>query len=919
MNGINVGSVFFDLGLNNRGFRRGIQNEANYAEGALGKVFGKIGKMAVAAFSVTAITKFATSSINLASDLEEVQNVIDVTFGQGNEKIEAFAQSSMKAYGLSELSAKQYMGTMGAMLKSMGLTSTAVETMSMDMAGLAGDIASFYNLDTDEAFAKIRSGISGETEPLKQLGINMSVANMEAYALSQGITKSYNAMTQSEQALLRYNYLMSVTSDAQGDFTRTSGGWANQVRVLKLQWDSFKASLGSVFITALTPVIQGLNWLVGKLVIAANAFKSFINLITGGKAQIASSGGGGAAAAAESVGAVGDAAEAAGDKAAKGAKKAKGALASFDELNNLNTKSDSGSGGAGGGGGMGDLDMGSIDTSETHPALEETGNQLDTLKDKVKGFLEAWGLTAPFNSFVSTCKAEFVNIKDKAVESWNEISSSAKTAFSRITEAVTPLVTPLATLGLQVGELFITNLSGGIQAGMGILSTYVSEAMQVIASGIELGSAILQPILSSLTQFFSDNGEQIKTRMSEVWGTIETTVSGFITSISNTIQTVFGGFANWFKDNGDSIKNTLVGTWEAIWSGIDAVWTIIETAFQAVFGGISDFLNQNMGDIQNTLVGTWDIIWQIIQPIWDTISSVCTTVFGGIKDFFNDNMGTIKEIVSGAFEYVWLIIKNALDKIKAFWDVWGPTIMAAVKGVLDQIKNVFETAWSLIKNTLQTTLDIIKNVIKTALAIVKGDWEGAWEGIKGIFTAVWNNMKTTMSTIANFLKTTFTNAKNTLKNVWNQILEVFKAPINTIIGWINRLIEAWNSIQFKVPEVDVPLIGKVGGFTVGVPKIPSIPLLAKGGLVDRPTLSVIGEAGKEAVVPLENNTGWMVNLANILADAIVAKLAMAQGSGDSNQQTTLKLMLDGREMGEVLLDYLISAAERRGLKLAIGR
>lgn len=916
MNGTNVGSVFFDVGMDNRAFRRGVQSQASWAEGVFGKAFGRIGKMAVAAFSVTAITKFATSSINLASDLEEVQNVIDVTFGAGNKQIEDFAQSSMKAYGLSELSAKQYMGTMGAMLKSMGLTSGAVQTMSMDMAALAGDMASFYNLDTDEAFSKIRAGISGETEPLKQLGINMSVANMEAYALSQGITKSYNAMTQSEQALLRYNYLMSVTSDAQGDFTRTSGGWANQVRVLKLQWDSFKASLGSVFIAALTPVIQGLNWLMSKLVAAANAFKAFVNLITGGKAQIASSGAGKAAA--EGVGAVGDAAQAAGEKAAKGAKKAKGALASFDELNNLNTKSDSGSGdGAGGGGGM---DMGSVvDTATANPVLEETSSQLDSLTTKVKKFMDAWGFTQPFNSFVKTCKTEFGNIAKKATQSWSSISSTAQNAFSRIVTAVKPLVTPLGTLGFQVGEIFITHLSNGIQAGMGILTSYINGAMQVAASTIELGSAILQPVLGSLVQFFADNGEEIKTRIAEVWGTIETTVSGYVTAISNTISTVFGGFTTWFQTNGSEVSNVLLGTWNAIWSGVNAVWSGIQFAFEGVFGGISDFLNNNMGGIRDTLVNTWDVIWDIISPIWNTISDTCSYVFGGIKDFFDSNMGTIREIVSGTFEAVWLVIKGVLDRIKAFWDTWGGVIMAAVQGVLDHIKNVFKTTWDLIRNVLETALGIIKGVIQTALSIIKGDWKGAWDGIKSIFGSVWDGIKGTMSTIADFLKTTFTNAKNTLKNVWDQILVVFKAPINTIIGWINKLIGAWNAIKFEVPEVDVPLIGKVGGFTVGVPQIPKVPLLAKGGLVDRPTLSVIGEAGKEAVVPLENNTGWMVSLANILADAIVAKLAMAQNSESNNQSTVLKLMLDGREMGEVLLDYLVAAAERRGLKLLLGR
>lgn len=118
-----------------------------------------------------------------------MQNVVDVTFGQGASKINAWAKTTASAFGISELSAKQYSGTMGAMLKSMGLTTDASLNMSQKITELAGDLASFYNLDVDDAFTKIRSGISGETEPLKQLGINMSVANLEAYAMSKGITK----------------------------------------------------------------------------------------------------------------------------------------------------------------------------------------------------------------------------------------------------------------------------------------------------------------------------------------------------------------------------------------------------------------------------------------------------------------------------------------------------------------------------------------------------------------------------------------------------------------------------------------------------------------------------------------------------------------------------------------------------------
>ena len=192
-----------------------------------------------------AVSGLAVKSIDLANDLTEVQNVVDSTFGKNADKINTWAQNASKAYGLSELSAKQYNGTLGAMLKSMGITGESMVKMSTDLTGLAGDMASFYNLDSEVAFEKIRSGISGETEPLKQLGINMSVANLEAFALSKGIDKAYDSMTQAEQATLRYQYIMNATKDAQGDFAKTFGdSLANQLRVAKLNLTDLSGTIG---------------------------------------------------------------------------------------------------------------------------------------------------------------------------------------------------------------------------------------------------------------------------------------------------------------------------------------------------------------------------------------------------------------------------------------------------------------------------------------------------------------------------------------------------------------------------------------------------------------------------------------------------------------------------------------------------
>lgn len=187
---------------------------------------------------------FAKEGIELASDLTEVQNVVDVTFGDSSGTINNWAKQAATSFGMSELAAKQYTGTLGAMLKSQGITSDSVVQLSTDLVGLAGDMASFYNIDIETAFEKIRSGMSGETEPLKQLGINMSVANMEAYALAEGIEKPWKKMSQQEKTMLRYNYLLEQTADAQGDFARTSDSYANQQRIMELTLQNLSAELG---------------------------------------------------------------------------------------------------------------------------------------------------------------------------------------------------------------------------------------------------------------------------------------------------------------------------------------------------------------------------------------------------------------------------------------------------------------------------------------------------------------------------------------------------------------------------------------------------------------------------------------------------------------------------------------------------
>jgi hypothetical protein len=218
----------------------------------------KVGALGI----VGALTAVGVEGVKMASDLTEIQNVVDVTFGKSAKQIDDWSKTALQSFGLSELAAKRYTAVFGSMLKSSGISNKYLVTMSENLAALAADFASFYNISQDEAFEKIQSGLGGEVDPLQELGINMTVANLQAYALSKGIKTAWNNMDQATQTMLRYNYLLEHSKDAQGDFARTSGSFANQMRLLKTNFQQTAAKLMQNVAPALAKVLQRVNQLM---------------------------------------------------------------------------------------------------------------------------------------------------------------------------------------------------------------------------------------------------------------------------------------------------------------------------------------------------------------------------------------------------------------------------------------------------------------------------------------------------------------------------------------------------------------------------------------------------------------------------------------------------------------------------------
>lgn len=449
--------------------------------------------MVASVLSIGAIVAFGKSCIDLGSNLAEVQNVVDVTFGSMSGRVDAFAKDAAKSFGLSETMAKKYMGTYGAMAKSFGIAGNAGYEMSAAITGLTGDVASFYNLSQDEAYTKLKSIFTGETESLKDLGVVMTQTALDQYALNEGLGKTTNKMTEQEKVLLRYRFVMSQLSDASGDFARTSNSWANQVRVLQLQFESLKATIGQGLINVFTPVITVINAILEKLQTLANYFKAFTEAIFGDASGNAGGVSGSMDSAAGSSGQIADNM----GSAAGSAKELNRQLAKFDELNNLSSNRGSGGGGVGGGGGiLEDLDLG----------MENVQAQADLISSKIIDAFKA-GDYYSVGAYIGAAITDSLRSVN-----WNEAYESARGFGSGFARFLNGLISP--ELFGEVGVAIASALNTAI---------YLALAFGSDFDWTNLGLSIASSINEFFRTFdFASFAESINVWVFGLWETLDT-------------------------------------------------------------------------------------------------------------------------------------------------------------------------------------------------------------------------------------------------------------------------------------------------------------------------------------------------------------------------------------------------------------
>lgn len=754
------------------------------------------------AFGAAALIRFGKESVNLASDIEEVQNVIDVTFGLGAKQIEEFAQSAAEAYGMSELAAKQYTGTMGAMLKSSGLATDAAQEMSMALTGLSGDIASFYNLGTDTAFEKIRSGISGETEPLKQLGINMSVANLEAYALSEGITKSYNSMSQAEQVLLRYNYLLSVTADAQGDFARTSSSFANQIRILQLNFEQLKIAVGNAIIPIAQAVLPGINAIIAALTRLAEVFAQVTALLFGktpsvGSGQvkeqekIASS----SIAAADATDKLSDATAGAGEASKKAAKDMKGVLAGFDELNILADSAASSVSGAAGG--IGDIGAGDVDIPELGDmdggALEEMGEKFkslgeifrDTLDDMLAGIpklREAFlDFAARFNEFNQTLydAFEFPGVLERVEELGRELAK----AFNDLVNAID-------------WELWGRTLGAGLNLGLQFLTEFIYTF-----DWVNLGQKLADFVNGLIYEVdWYDFGRLLWAQFKIALETFAGFFAGLdMPALAQAASNIIMGFFDEMKATIDRIEWGEIGKqiaeflnnidWiDVITSIAGALESMVESGLELVAGFIE---NADTG----TLVAAAAILLDLFgMKIIDTAiapvaKEVASNLIKKIADSITSSgITTMLSEIGTAILGIGFVIAGVALSASAFFDMWNNGFSLAKEAVM-LVGIALAAVGAILLGVPAVVAAIVAGIVAavaTAVVLIHEHWDeikefaiGVWESIK----EAWSNAgewfdANVIQPVAEFFSGLWEDIETLASDTWRAVQEAWTAAAN---------------------------------------------------------------------------------------------------------------------------------------------
>jgi len=803
---------------------------------------------------ITGLVNLGKQVMELGGNLTEIDHIVESVFGDMAQYVDTWSKTAIEKFGIASQSAKQYAGTLSAMFQASGLAQKDAGIMGVRLTELAGDLSAFYNIDTETAFKKIQSGMAGMVRPLRDLGIDLTAATLQEYAQAQGITTKYNAMTQAEKVMLRYNYLMHATELQSGDFERTNKSLANSLRTLKAYLSEVGTQIGVGLASAIRHVVVWLNTMMKYLVKGATAFATFMQTIFGKYKGGASGMAFDASSMTDDTSELEDAANgtASGledaDEAAKKLKKDLSVLP-FDELNQLNkdresTSSSKGSGSGGGAGALGDLGKDLLDWSDLMNN-SEAGKLPDAISDwaeRCKAAFEKgdWDLLgAEIASGINDGLKKLYKILD-----FNKFKEKVDPFITGFTSTFNSLVKNVnwELLGKTVGEGINDIVYAVNRLLKDIKWEEIGSAFAEFANGLvnkvnfgEIGKLfgnkfmILWNTLYGFAKDFKwdEFGKKLGAGINGLNGAISwttvakamtTSLNGLFTTLSNFSKTVhwddiaknitdgINTFIKNFKwkENGEALG-------DFIGNLCDTLISIIEETNWEDFGkGLAEMLQQIPWSKILKVVGE-----AIMTGLGGILSGLSSTPAGSLAS------GLIKALI--AFKIGSALLPFANNIVKAFTGksvgtllaggvsnlmssfagqvtAGFPTILSAVSGGLSSIVSGIGSAVTAIGGALAAIgptgwiiIAAIAGAVAVTVAIVKH-----WGEIKEAAGKLWNGIKSAWDSIKTKTKETWDDIKGGVKSAWDTVSTTTSSVLGTVES---KASTVWGNIENKITTV----------------------------------------------------------------------------------------------------------------------
>lgn len=776
------GSIRINTAINTRGFDRGM-NHLRDGMVSIGKSMGGIIKALGFGLGIAGLVSLGKQAIETASDIQEVQNVVDTAFGSMSYKMEEFAKNSVKQFGISQLSAKQLGSTFMAMGRSMIGSMEAASDMAINLTARAADMSSFYNKSIEETSTALKSIYTGETESLKEYGVVMTQVNLQEFARQKGINKSIQAMTQAEKVQLQYAYVMEQTSLAAGDFAKTSDSWANQTRILSEQFKELLSVIGSGLITVFTPVIKFLNTVLALLITIAQQIGAVLSSLFGISVPTVDS----AKIAQNMDSAAGSADDFASGmkKAGKEAEKAKGKLASFDKLEVF--KKDSSKGGGSGTGGGAGLAGNMLPEISTTPGMEKVDSWADRLKERLEPVLDYfhklkdifsqgfWDGLGDWEYRWDSIKESLSSIKDSIVDIFtdSEVLAAGDRWAQSVVYLIGSIVGSLASIGLTIATNVLGGISKYLEENKDRIKKFLVSIFDIKADINYLLADFFQSFAYVFEAFASEDGQRLTANLIGIFVDAFMGASELALKLARDILNIF---IQPFVENKEGFRTALEGflgvladVAGTIKQGVDDSFDKLNEVYDEHFKPFFDSIAQGLTELVGQFLEFWN---GNVQPILNQWAAEFDSLWTGHMQPFNDNFielfGGIADLLKSLWESIlkpfisWLI-DSELPRIVAFLGFLGDSLILLLgvvadfaSGIIDRIQNILNFLTNVFEGNWKAIWDDIVNYIASPLAKRMNEAGiNLIEGIKNGISSAWESLKELVSNVAESIREKF--------------------------------------------------------------------------------------------------------------------------------------------------------------------